>query len=73
MHQLDYYVRQFATTGMSGPLNWYRTMDMNWALTPQLAGAKVWLGVVKAALGLVLLQCRTLIDALISFHPSLAS
>lgn len=35
------YADAFARTGFTGPLNWYRNMDRNWHLTPQLADAHV--------------------------------
>jgi pimeloyl-ACP methyl ester carboxylesterase len=38
---LDYFVEEFSRTGYFGPLSWYRNIDRNWELTPQLAGAKV--------------------------------
>ena len=31
----------FGATGFTGGLNWYRCMNRNWELTPQLAGAHV--------------------------------
>jgi pimeloyl-ACP methyl ester carboxylesterase len=30
---IDTYVAQYATSGFTGPLNWYRNMDRNWELT----------------------------------------
>ena len=39
--ELDHYVAEFARTGFTGGINWYRNFDRNWELTPQLAGAKV--------------------------------
>ncbi|HEY7323743.1 MAG TPA: alpha/beta hydrolase [Streptosporangiaceae bacterium] len=30
---IDTYVAQFADTGFTGPLNWYRNLDRNWELT----------------------------------------
>lgn len=33
---LDYYVAQYEQSGFRGPLNWYRNLDRNLALTPQL-------------------------------------
>ncbi len=33
---LDYYVAQFERSGFRGPLNWYRNIDRNIELTPQL-------------------------------------
>jgi pimeloyl-ACP methyl ester carboxylesterase len=33
---LDYYVAQYERSGFRGPLNWYRNIDRNVALTPQL-------------------------------------
>ena len=38
---LDYYVAQFTRTGFSGGLNYYRNLDRNWELTPQLEGAVI--------------------------------
>ncbi len=38
---LDYYVAQFERSGFRGPLNWYRNIDRNLALTPQLETAKI--------------------------------
>lgn len=37
---LDYYAKQYAG-GFRGPINWYRNIDRNLELTPQLAGAQV--------------------------------
>jgi pimeloyl-ACP methyl ester carboxylesterase len=39
--ELDHYVEEFARTGFTGGVNWYRNFDRNWELTPQLEGAKV--------------------------------
>jgi len=39
--ELDHYVAEFARTGFTGGINWYRNLDRNWETTPQLAGAKV--------------------------------
>ena len=30
---IDAYVAQYADSGFTGPLNWYRNMDLNWELT----------------------------------------
>ena len=38
---LDLYASEFARTGFTGALNWYRNLDRNWGLTEPLAGAKV--------------------------------
>jgi pimeloyl-ACP methyl ester carboxylesterase len=38
---LDYYVAQYQEDGFRGPLNWYRNIDRNIAITPQLASAKI--------------------------------
>jgi pimeloyl-ACP methyl ester carboxylesterase len=38
---LDYYVEQFEQSGFRGPLNWYRNIDRNIELTPQLESAKI--------------------------------
>jgi pimeloyl-ACP methyl ester carboxylesterase len=37
---VDYFVGEFSRTGYFGPLSWYRNIDRNWELTPQLAEAK---------------------------------
>jgi epoxide hydrolase A/B len=38
---LDYYVAQYEQSGFRGPLNWYRNIDRNIEITPQLANAKI--------------------------------
>jgi pimeloyl-ACP methyl ester carboxylesterase len=38
---LDVFAGEFARTGFTGPLNWYRNLDRNWHLTPEQAGARV--------------------------------
>jgi pimeloyl-ACP methyl ester carboxylesterase len=38
---LDYYVAQYRHSGFRGPLNWYRNIDRNAELTPQLENAKI--------------------------------
>jgi pimeloyl-ACP methyl ester carboxylesterase len=38
---LDYYVAQYRQSGFRGPLNWYRNIDRNVELTPQLVTAKI--------------------------------
>jgi pimeloyl-ACP methyl ester carboxylesterase len=38
---LDYYVAQYQQSGFRGPLNWYRNIDRNLELTPQLQDAKI--------------------------------
>jgi pimeloyl-ACP methyl ester carboxylesterase len=38
---LDYHVAQFRNNGFRGGLNWYRNIERNWYLTPQLAGARI--------------------------------
>jgi pimeloyl-ACP methyl ester carboxylesterase len=35
------YVSEFAESGFTGPLNWYRNIDRNWALTAALDGAPI--------------------------------
>jgi pimeloyl-ACP methyl ester carboxylesterase len=39
--ELDHYTAEFARTGFTGGINWYRNLDRNWEITPQLDGAKV--------------------------------
>lgn len=38
---IDYYAAQFEQSGFRGPLNWYRNIDHNIELTPQLETAKI--------------------------------
>jgi epoxide hydrolase A/B len=38
---LDNYASEFARTGFTGPLNWYRNFDRNWELSEAQAGAHV--------------------------------
>jgi len=38
---LDYYVAQYEQSGFRGPLNWYRNIDRNIEITPQLETAKI--------------------------------
>ena len=38
---LETYAAEFARTGFTGALSWYRNFDRNWQLTEHLAGAKV--------------------------------
>ncbi|GAA4689280.1 alpha/beta hydrolase [Pseudonocardia yuanmonensis] len=35
------YAEAFARTGFTGPLNWYRAIERNWAATPHLTGARI--------------------------------
>ena len=39
--ELDHFVAEFTRTGFTGPINWYRNFDRNWALTATLDGAHV--------------------------------
>jgi pimeloyl-ACP methyl ester carboxylesterase len=39
--ELDYYIAEFTRTGFTGGINWYRNLDRNWELTPQLEGKGV--------------------------------
>ncbi|WP_454886688.1 alpha/beta fold hydrolase [Sphingomonas oryzagri] len=38
---LDVFTEQFRRSGFRGPLNWYRNLDRNWAITPFLQGARI--------------------------------
>jgi pimeloyl-ACP methyl ester carboxylesterase len=38
---LDYYTAQFRESGFRGPINWYRNIDRNLDLTPQLETAPI--------------------------------
>jgi pimeloyl-ACP methyl ester carboxylesterase len=37
--ELDHYIAEFARTGFTGGLNWYRNLDRNWETTAEIAGA----------------------------------
>ena len=39
--ELDHYISEFARTGFTGGLNWYRNFDRNWETTAELTGAKI--------------------------------
>jgi pimeloyl-ACP methyl ester carboxylesterase len=39
--ELDHYTAEFTRTGFTGGINWYRNLDRNWEITPQLDGATV--------------------------------
>jgi len=38
---VEFFVNEFKRSGFAGPLNYYRNVDRNWALTPFLDGAKI--------------------------------
>jgi pimeloyl-ACP methyl ester carboxylesterase len=38
---VDFYAGEFARTGFTGGLNWYRNIDRNWELTAPFAGMRV--------------------------------
>lgn len=38
---IDFYVEEFQRTGLVGPLNWYRCMDLNWELLAAYEGRKI--------------------------------
>jgi pimeloyl-ACP methyl ester carboxylesterase len=38
---LDVFAQAYRKSGFRGPINWYRNIDRNWALTPFLAGARL--------------------------------
>jgi pimeloyl-ACP methyl ester carboxylesterase len=39
--RIERYAAEFSRTGFTGALNWYRAMDLSWALTAPFAGASV--------------------------------
>jgi pimeloyl-ACP methyl ester carboxylesterase len=39
--ELDHYISEFARTGFTGGLNWYRNFDRNWETTAELTRAKI--------------------------------
>ena len=38
---LDYYVSEFTAAGFRGGVNYYRNMDRNWEITPELTGKTI--------------------------------
>jgi soluble epoxide hydrolase/lipid-phosphate phosphatase len=36
-----YYTRQFSTSGLQGPMNWYRNVERNWEWNKKVAAMKV--------------------------------
>jgi len=38
---LDYFVSEFQHAGFRGGVNYYRNMDRNWEITPELSGARI--------------------------------
>jgi pimeloyl-ACP methyl ester carboxylesterase len=43
------YVREFSAGGFTGPLNWYRNIDRNWALTAAWADAPITMSALLLA------------------------
>jgi pimeloyl-ACP methyl ester carboxylesterase len=39
--EMDHFVAEFTQSGFTGPLNWYRNMDRNWALTQTTPSATI--------------------------------
>jgi len=39
--EVDYYVSEFERSGWEGGLNWYRVLDLDWVVTPQLDGRRL--------------------------------
>jgi pimeloyl-ACP methyl ester carboxylesterase len=39
--ELDHYIEVFSRTGFTGGINWYRNMDRNWEITPELEDVHV--------------------------------
>jgi hypothetical protein len=37
---LDHFLAQFERSGFRGPINWYRNLERNWALTPSWTGRR---------------------------------
>jgi pimeloyl-ACP methyl ester carboxylesterase len=46
---IDAYVSQYAHSGFTGPLNWYRNLDRNWELTSVWQHAKITVPALFAA------------------------
>jgi pimeloyl-ACP methyl ester carboxylesterase len=39
--EFEYFVGEYDRAGWQGGLNWYAVLDLNWELTPELAGKKL--------------------------------
>lgn len=39
--ELDYFVKEFTEAGFRGGVNYYRNLDRNWEITPELEGATI--------------------------------
>ena len=39
--ELNHYVEEFAASGFTGPLNWYRNFDRNWELTATAPASRI--------------------------------
>jgi pimeloyl-ACP methyl ester carboxylesterase len=39
--EFEYFVGEYDRAGWQGGLNWYASLDLNWELTPELAGKKL--------------------------------
>ena len=58
---IDTYVTEYASSGFTGPLNWYRSMDRNWELTAPWAGAQIRQPALFIAGQQLGKECRTLL------------
>ena len=70
---LQYYTDNFARSGFSGPLNWYRNLDRNWELMKPFEGARISHPALFMAgeLDPVLAATRGNVEALSSTVPGL--
>ena len=41
MNKFKYFVSEYESAGWQGGLNWYASLDLNWELTPELAGQRL--------------------------------
>jgi pimeloyl-ACP methyl ester carboxylesterase len=49
--ELDHYIAEFTRTGFTGGINWYRNLDRNWELTPELSGDRAKVTVPARLIG----------------------
>jgi pimeloyl-ACP methyl ester carboxylesterase len=66
MTDIEHWVAEFSRGGFRGPLNWYRNLDLMWATTRFLCGAKLRQPVLFAAgdKDVVVEMYRPAVDAL---------
>lgn len=72
--EFDFYVAEFTRNGLTGPLNWYRNLDVNWSQMEKFAGATIVQPTlfIAGAEDPVLRSTRANFDRLASTVPKLA-